>query len=40
MIKVSVLRNDIEQRAEYEREQFSANKIMTIQTLDKHKSLA
>jgi hypothetical protein len=34
MIKVTVLRNDIEQRAEYEREQFSASKIMTIQTLE------
>lgn len=33
MIKVSVLRNDIEQRAEYEREQFLASKTMTIQTL-------
>lgn len=34
MIKVTVLRNDIEQRAEYEREQFSVSKDMTIQTLE------
>ena len=34
MIKVSVLRNDIELRAEYEREQSSVSKAMTIQTLE------